>query len=278
MDGYSYLFAEKKKIPAEYPQQRPILDLFSLGNKVAVITGGSRGIGYAIADCYSQAGADVAIVDYVESKSALESLQSQYKNRVRSYVCDVSDWKQVSETVGQIALEFGTIDIFVANAGITWPAGAILDVEDPNCDKYHRIINVDLNGVYYCAKAVGEVFRRKGKGSMIITASMSGRICNVPCLLAPYNAAKAGVAHLAKSLAVEWSSFARVNSVSPGYVDSGINDHLPREYREKMWSLVPMGREGLPFELTGAYLYLASDAASYTTGCDLVCDGGYTCV
>jgi sorbose reductase len=107
---------------------------------------------------------------------------------------------------------------------------------------------------------------------------MSGHIVNVPNYQTCYNVAKAGCLHLGKSLAVEWAGFARVNTVSPGYVDSGLSDFLPYETRAKWWSLIPLGREALPQELVGAYLYLASDASTYTTGSDIRIDGGYCSV
>jgi len=104
---------------------------------------------------------------------------------------------------------------------------------------------------------------------------MSGHIVNIPQLQAAYNAAKAGVIHLCRSLAVEWVGFARANSVSPGYMATEISDFVPKETKDMWKDKIPMGREGEAHELKGAYLYLASDAASYTTGTDIIVDGGY---
>ena len=105
---------------------------------------------------------------------------------------------------------------------------------------------------------------------------MSGHIVNVPQMQAPYNAAKAGVLHLGKSLAIEWAPFARVNTISPGYIATEISDFVPAEVKAKWWQLIPLGREALAQELVGAYLYFASDASTYTTGSDLLVDGGYS--
>lgn len=160
---------------------------------------------------------------------------------------------------------------------------------------YRNVVATDLDSVFYCAKAAGAIFRAQSTnggystttgaklvnyryGSFIATASMSGHIANIPQLQSAYNAAKAGVIHLCKSLAVEWVKFARVNSVSPGYMATEISDFVP-EATKKIWrGKIPMGREGEAWELKGVYLYLASDASSYTTGTDIICDGGYCAV
>jgi len=270
------------ELPRPNPQlKKNIFDNFSLKGKVAVITGAARGIGYAIAECYSQAGADIAIIDYNidVAKESAKLLSSQYSNKVEAYFVDVSNDKDVDNIVIEIEKNFGTIDIFVANAGIVWTDGSILNSQLVNGpEKWRRLIDVDLNAVYYCAKSVGKIFKKNQSGSFIITASMSGHIVNVPNYQTCYNVAKAGCLHLGKSLAVEWSGFARVNTISPGYVDSGLSDFLPHEVRAKWWSLIPLGRECLPQELVGAYLYLASNASTYTTGTDIKVDGGYSAV
>ncbi|KAF5210168.1 hypothetical protein E0198_003034 [Clavispora lusitaniae] len=111
-----------------------------------------------------------------------------------------------------------------------------------------------------------------------MTASMSGHIVNVPNYQTCYNASKAAVLHMSKSLAVEFAGFARVNTVSPGYTDTPLSDFVPTSQRAKWWGLTPMGREALPTELAGAYLYLASDLSTFTTGTDIRVDGGYCSV
>lgn len=279
--------ATQSYISEEFTQQLPfpnpklkknIFDNLSLKGKVAVVTGGGRGIGYAICECYSQAGADIAIMDYNDASAAAKKLSLEYGNKVSSFKVDVTLPDEVEEVILEIEKEFETIDVFVLNAGIAWTTGAILNEENNSVEKWRRLIDVDLNAIYYCAKVVGQIFKKHQSGSFIITASMSGHIVNVPNVQTCYNVAKAGALHLSKSLAVEWAGFARVNTVSPGYVDSGLSDFLPRHVRAKWWSLIPLGRECLPQELVGAYLYLASDAATYTTGSDIRVDGGYCSV
>ncbi|EGW35762.1 carbonyl reductase [Spathaspora passalidarum NRRL Y-27907] len=264
-------------LPTSAPElATSVLDLFSLKGKVASVTGSSTGIGYAVAEAFAQAGADVAIwYNNHPATEKAEKLAKKYGVKCRAYKCNISNADDVDSTIKQIEQDFGTIDIFVANAGVAWTSGSMVDVDD-NHESWHKIVDLDLNGVYYCCHSIGKVFKRKGKGSLVITSSMSGSIVNVPQLQAPYNAAKAAVKHLAKSLAVEWAPFARVNSISPGYITTDISEFADPEMKARWWQLTPLGREGLPQELVGAYLYLASNASTFTTGADLVVDGGYT--
>ncbi|ODV78016.1 peroxisomal 2,4 dienoyl-CoA reductase [Suhomyces tanzawaensis NRRL Y-17324] len=251
-----------------------VMDLFSLKGKVASVTGSSNGIGYAVAEAYAQAGADVAIwYNSTPSDDKAEYLAKTYGVRAKAYKCNVGSSDDVEAVIAQIEQDFGTIDIFVANAGIAWSEGRSLEAQ--GFEGFRKIIELDLNSVYYCAKTVGKIFEKKRKGSLIITASMSGHIVNVPNLQAPYNAAKAGCLHLSKSLAVEWAPFARVNTVSPGYIQTDISEFAEDTVKQQWWLLIPLGREGITQELVGAYLYLASDASTYTTGTDIIVDGGY---
>lgn len=272
----SYINEELGPLPTQPPKlSKNVNDLFSLKGKVASVTGSSGGIGYAVAEAYAQAGADVAI--WYNSKNAdskAEYLAKTYGVKSKAYKCNISDPDDVEKVVNTIEKDFGTIDIFVANAGVPWTEGRSVDVE--GYDAWKKVVDLDLSGVYYCAKAAGKIFKKHGKGSLVLTASMSGHIVNVPQMQAPYNAAKAGVLHLGKSLAIEWAPFARVNTISPGYIATEISNFVPRETKTKWWQMIPLGREALPQELVGAYLYFASDASTYTTGSDLLVDGGYS--
>ncbi|ODV91462.1 hypothetical protein CANCADRAFT_71235 [Tortispora caseinolytica NRRL Y-17796] len=264
-------------LPRPAPKLAPnVMDLFSLKGKVASITGSSAGIGWAVAEAYAQAGADVAL--WYNSRNADEKakyLTETYGVRSKAYKCNISDAEEIEKTIEQIYADFGALDIQVANAGAAWTSGPMLDVADHK--DWHHIVDVDLNGVYYTSKAVGKIFRKQGHGSLIFTASMSGHIVNFPQMQAAYNCAKAAVIHLAKSLAVEWAAFARVNSVSPGYIGTELSNFVDPDIRAKWQSFIPLGREADPRELVGTYLLLASDASTYTTGCDIVVDGGYSC-
>lgn len=276
---YSFISNEfTDELPKPAPPRAPIADLFLLKNKVCVVTGLLRGIGYSVAELYAESGALVAFVDYLDCTEVAEKVAEATGARTKAYRCDVLEAQQVESTIEAIVSDFGRIDVFVANAGVVWKAGNICDEINKDDKEWHKLMGVNLNGVYYCAKEVGKVFKDQGKGSFIITASMLASIVNYPMNLTPYNTSKAAVRHLAKSLAIEWAGFARVNSISPGYCDTGLNDHLSRETRGKMWSVVPLQREATPWEVATAYVYLASDAASYVTGTDLVVDGGYTCI
>lgn len=254
-----------------------VLERFQMKDKVTVITGAAGAIGGAIAEGFAQAGSHVAIMDYKYNPSIDKHLSETYGIKVKSYSLDVTDYEQVETIIREIESDFGTIDTFIANAGIAWVTGSILNPES-TVENWRRIFDVNVNGVYYCAKVVGEIFKRKGHGSLIMTASMSGHIANVPNYQTCYNASKAAVIHMSKSLAVEFAGFARVNTVSPGYTNTPLSDPIPQKQRAKWWGLTPWGREALPQELVGAYLYLASDLATFTTGADIVVDGGYTLV
>lgn len=202
------------------------------------------------------------------------------------------DYAAVEAAVTQTKADFGSLDVMIANAGVPSKAGGLDDaVED-----WNRVRAIDFDGAYYCMRAAGRVFREQKYGVGIITASMSGHAANVPQEQTCYNACKAGAVsivtvdpslkptgaytsqiHLAKSLSVEWAKWGgRINSVSPGYINTAISGDCPFEMKEEWFSLTPMRRDADPRELKGIYLYLASDASSYTTGADFVVDGGYT--
>jgi len=288
MNGGS--FAHDNTIaPGAGPKAR-VLPLFSNKGKTAIVSGAGAGIGLAVAQALAESGANVAIW-YNSNKKALErakDIETEYGVKCKAYQVNTTDAKHVEEVIDEIVKEFnGRLDIFIANAGIPWTQGAMLDGE---IDHYRKVVSTDLDSTFYCARAAGKHWRRQktegtdvnGKklenftyGSFVATASMSGHIVNIPQLQAAYNAAKAGIIHLCKSLAVEWVQFARANSVSPGYMATEISDFVPKETKDMWRDKIPMGREGEAHELKGAYLYLSSDAASYTTGSDIIVDGGY---
>lgn len=221
-------------------------------------------------------GADVAIT--YASRAAggeknAQELSEKYGVKCKAYKCQVDSYASVETYVNDVIKDFGKIDVFIANAGKTADNGIL----DASVEQWEEVINTDLNGSAYCARAVGLHFRERKTGSLVITASMSGLIANYPQEQTSYNVAKAGCIHLARSLANEWRDFARVNCVCPGYIDTGLSDFVDQE-TQKLWkSMIPMGRDAKAKELKGAFVYLASDAASYTTGTSIVIDGGYTC-
>ncbi|KFH43052.1 L-xylulose reductase-like protein [Hapsidospora chrysogenum ATCC 11550] len=265
-------------MPVGIPKASRLQDLFSLKGKVVVITGasGPRGMGIEAARGCAEMGADVALTYSSRKEGAeknVEDIIKEYGVKAKAYKANVSDYNDVERFVGEIIKDFGKIDAFIANAGATADAGVI----DGSAADWDKVIQIDLNGTAYCAKAVGAHFKKQGHGSFVITASMSGHIANYPQEQTSYNVAKAGCIHMARSLANEWRDFARVNSISPGYIDTGLSDFIDPKTQELWRSMIPLGRNGDAKELKGAYVYLVSDASTYTTGADIVIDGGYTC-
>lgn len=264
-------------MPIQPANSEKLLDLLSLKGKVVVVTGasGPQGIGIEAARGCAELGANIALTYFSRAEDCIknaEYLSKEYGITARAYPCDISKWSSVSSTVSTILQDFGQIDTFIANAGRPTDCGVL----EGSVEAWEEVIQADLNGTFYCAKAVGPHFKERGSGSFIISSSISGHIANYPQEQTSYNVAKAGCIHLAKSLANEWRDFARVNSVSPGYVETGISDYVPEDTKDIWKSLTPVGRVGRPKELKGIYAYLASEASSYTTGSDIIIDGGYT--
>ncbi|KAE9369859.1 mannitol dehydrogenase [Stipitochalara longipes BDJ] len=263
-------------MPIPVPKADHLKDLFSLKGKVVVVTGasGPRGMGIEAARGCAEMGANVAITYSSRpeggEKNAKE-LASSYGIKAKAYKLDIGDYKSVEKLVADVIAEFGQIDAFIANAGRTADSGIL----DGTVEAWNEVIQTDLNGTFHCAKAVGHHFKERGTGSFVITASMSGHIANFPQEQTSYNVAKAGCIHMARSLANEWRDFARVNSISPGYIDTGLSDFVDKKTQDLWKSMIPMGRDGEAKELKGAYVYLVSDASTYTTGADIVIDGGY---
>lgn len=255
-----------------------MLPEFSLQGKIAVVTGGARGLGLEMMEALAQAGAAVVAVDLLgdQAREAAEQTGNTYGVRAASWPLDVTDAEEVAATFAAIEREFGSIDILVAAAGITDQVSA----EDVSVAAWRKVIDIDLNGVFFCAQAAGRGMIARRSGSIILISSMSGLIVNRPQRQAAYNTAKGGVIMMAKSLAVEWASHGvRVNALAPGYMRTALTDGVLEGQpglRETWEGLTPMGRMGRPAELRGTVVYLASDASSFMTGHNLVVDGGYT--
>ncbi|KAJ2904018.1 L-xylulose reductase [Zalerion maritima] len=272
------------------PAETSVMKLFSLKGRTAIVSGAAAGIGYSVVNAFAEAGANVAIWYNSNKKAeqAAAAVAEKYGVACKAYQVNVESEESVKAGVDQCVKDMGgRLDVFVANSGIPWTQGPMLDA---GTKMYHDVMKTNTDGTYYCAKAAGEHFRRQKKegttidgkklenflgGSFIATASMSAHIANVPQFQAAYNASKAAIIHMCKSLAVEWVDFARANTISPGYINTEISDFCPTEMRNLWKNLIPMGREAEPHELKGAYLYLASDASTYTTGTDIRVDGGF---
>jgi NAD(P)-dependent dehydrogenase (short-subunit alcohol dehydrogenase family) len=256
-----------------------ILEKFSLKGKAGFVTGGARGIGKSVATAFAEAGADIAIIDIDidEAEKTAAELAEKTGRNVIAKKCDVTDAVQVADTVSAIVSEYGHIDIAFCNAGICINAPA----EEMTYDQWAKVIGINLTGVFLTAQAAGRAMIAQDGGSIIMTASMSGHIVNRPQPQCAYNASKAGVIQLGKSLATEWAQKnVRVNTISPGYIMTELvtaNASLTPLFAE--WeSQTPVARMGKPEELQGICVYLASDASPFTTGADFTIDGAFTAV
>ncbi|KAF4539446.1 Short chain dehydrogenase reductase [Lasiodiplodia theobromae] len=253
-----------------------VLSQFSLKGKIAAVTGGARGIGVEIVRGLAEAGADVALI-YTSSKDAHETaaqIAQATGVRVQAFQSDVADRDAIAATVNKIAAEFGhgRLDVMVANAGVCANVPSLEYTEET----WRRNNSVNLDGVMWTAQAAGKIFKAQGKGNLVITASVSATLVNIPQTQAAYNSSKAAVVHLAKSLAVEWTDFARVNCISPGFILTEMLTKQPPELMDQWLAQIPGRRICHPAELKSAYVFLASDACSYMTGADIIIDGGYT--
>lgn len=251
-------------------------DIFSLKGKVAIVTGGKQGIGKVVAQYLANAGADIAIFDLADASDIAEQLEKNYHIKAKAYRCNVVDPENVKACIESVGIDFGTLDLLFNNAGICLHKSAV----DCAPDEWRKIVDVNLNGVFFVAQAFARYLIKNNKpGSIVNTASMSGTIVNIPQEQASYNASKAAVVHLTKSLAVEWSQLGiRVNSISPGYIRTEMTATVRQDWQDEWVKMIPFKRMGTPEELAGAVIYLLSDAASYTSGADLIIDGCFTIV
>ena len=249
---------------------------FDLSGQTALITGAGRGIGLATARRLAAAGADVIIGEFIAENGRNAAAEIESMGRKSLFIeVDVRQSASVNR-MAAIALEaFPQVDILVCNAGIAQGVAA----EECSDEDWLNMMAVNLNGVFWCCRAFAKHMLERGSGAIVNTASMSGMISNTPQGQAHYNAAKAGVIMLTKSLAGEWADRGvRVNCVSPGYIGT---DMTAEGMRNTDWyptwlAMTPMGQVGAPEDVAAAIYYLASPAAKFTTGTNLVVDGGYT--
>ncbi|MFS0725218.1 SDR family oxidoreductase [Paenibacillus sp. 1P07SE] len=256
-----------------------ILEKMRLDGKAAFVTGGARGIGKSIATALAEAGADVAIVDLdiEEAQRTAEELRVLGRQAI-AVKTDVTSPADVGAMMEEIIASFGKLDIAFCNAGICINAPA----SEMTYEQWSKVIDINLSGVFLTAQAAGKQMLKQGHGgSIITTASMSAHIVNIPQPQCSYNASKAGVIQLTKSLAVEWAEQGiRVNSISPGYIGTELilNSPALTSLIEQWNAMSPMRRMGRPDELQAIAVYLAGDASSFATGGDFIIDGAFTCV
>ncbi len=256
-----------------------IIEKMRLDGKKIFVTGGARGIGKSVATAFAEAGADIAIVDLDLDEATNTATELKNNHGVKSIAikADVTNPGDVDVMIEKVLTAFGRLDVAFCNAGICMNIPA----EEMTFEQWKKVIDINLSGVFLTAQAAGKVMLKQGGGSIINTASMSGHIVNVPQPQCSYNASKAGVIQLTKSLAVEWATRnVRVNSISPGYIGTELKLNSPDlQPLIKQWNnMAPMQRMGKPEELQSICVYLAGDTSSFTTGADFVIDGAFTCI
>ncbi|MCB8875890.1 SDR family NAD(P)-dependent oxidoreductase [Acidisoma silvae] len=254
------------------------LEKFRLDGKVAVITGAARGIGLACAEALAEAGAAVVLTDM--NAAAAESAAATLAARgytASAEALDVTDPRAVERVHDAVIARHGRCDILVNNAGIAISNRPAETMDDAT---WLKVLDVNLNGTFWCCRSFGATMLKNGTGAIVNIGSMSADIVNRPQEQSQYNASKAGVHHLTRSLAAEWAARGvRVNAVAPTYIDTELNSYVYENAEMyKHWvGGTPMNRLGRTEEVASVVLFLASDAASLMTGSIVLADGGYTC-
>jgi NAD(P)-dependent dehydrogenase (short-subunit alcohol dehydrogenase family) len=255
-----------------------IAQLFDLTGKVALVTGGSRGLGQEMAEGLAEAGAALMLLARREQwlGPAVEELKG-CGFRCEGAVCDVSKPTEVEAAVKQTLSAFGQIDILVNNAGVTWGAPA----EEMPLDKWRMVVDIDLTGPFLFCQAAGREMIKRQYGRIINVASIAGLKGSLPDAqhTAGYVAAKGGLIALTRELAAKWARHnIRVNAIAPGFFPSRMTEKVLEREEARIAARTPMGRVGSAGELKGVAVFLAADASNYITGQTIVVDGGTTIV
>ncbi len=248
---------------------------FGLDGRTALVTGANRGLGRAFAQALAEAGADVVVVGRHEDRNqqAATEIADSTGRRTTVVTGDVTQADDVRRIVAEAVEAHGGIDVLVNNAGICYHRPT-LEVPD---EEFDEVFDVNVAGVWKMCRAVAPHMIDAGRGSIVNVGSISAMIVNRPQLQASYNASKAAVHQLSKSLAAEWAPYGvRVNAIAPGYVKTEMAPVDEPRFRRQWIEDAPMQRYATPEEIAPSVVYLASDASSFTTGSVLVTDGGYT--
>jgi len=247
--------------------------LLDLTGRVAIVTGGSIGLGRQIAQGLAEMGANVALCARKQERcqQAAEEIQRLGVKAV-ALACDVKNRASIQDAVDATLSEFGHIDILINNAGISWGAAA----EEMSLEDWNKVIETNLTGTFLCAQAVGKIMIRQGRGKIINIASVAGLGGAPPELPAiGYHASKGGVISFTKDLACKWAVHnIQVNAIAPGWFPTHMSNRVLEHHKELFLSQIPMRRFGGEHDLKGSAVFLASDASDYVTGHILVVDGG----
>ncbi len=254
-------------------------EMFNLKDKVAIVSGGGRGIGLKMAEGLAEAGAHLVICSRKMERCVQAAQELAEKNKIRSlaFKCDVRSAKDIQEVVGKTLKEFGRIDILVNNSGANWGAPVL---EYP-LDGWQKVMETNVTGTFLFCKAVGPVMIAQKAGSIINIASVMGILgteAEVADAIA-YSASKGALITFTKDLAVKWAKYnIRVNAIAPGWFPTDMSQWVIEHHGQKLLNHIPLGRFGEGDELKGIVVYLASAASRYVTGTIIPVDGGYLAV
>jgi len=252
-----------------------VQDLFDLRGKVSIVTGGGRGLGFALAEGLAEAGSNIVICSRKES-SCHEAAQRIERTGVRAVGvgCDITQPEDISKLRDFVLKEFGKIDILINNSGATWGA----PTEDYPIEGWKKVIDVNVTGTFLCSQIIGKTMIEKGGGKIINISSIFGGVgCKSEVMDAiAYNTSKGAIEAFTKDLAVKWAKHrVYVNAIAPAFIETEMTHATMEKGRVHILSHVPIGRFGLPDDLKGAVVFLSSAASDYMTGTVLFVDGGY---